>query len=173
MDTTAVRSRQERWSLEITEKLPVLLERLLTSDVFGLGDGVPRPPEAYGVYLFSEKGRPRYVGRVGLTERSKRAGKRFSSFRTRLYGHTRPRHSEGTFAYRLACEAFRRKKLPLAATRADNCASEEFRDEFRRQCQRVKKMEFRVVEIKDDALAYVFEVYAATVLGLPQSFAVS
>jgi len=34
-------------------------------------------------------------------------------------------------------------------------------------------MEFRVVEITDDVLAHLFEVYAATVLGLPQSFAVS
>jgi len=31
----------------------------------------------------------------------------------------------------------------------------------------------RVVEINDNKLAVVFEIYAATVLGLPQSFAVS
>jgi hypothetical protein len=31
-------------------------------------------------------------------------------------------------------------------------------EEFRRQCQRVKEMEFRVVEILDDKVAAVFEV---------------
>jgi hypothetical protein len=37
----------------------------------------------------------------------------------------------------------------------------------------VEQMGFQVVEINDNALAAVFEIYAATVLGLPQSFAVS
>ncbi len=170
---TDIASRQAKWQSKASDQLPVLLEHLLASDVYGLREGAPRPPRQYGVYLFSERRRPRYVGRVGLTERSKRAGKRFSNFQTRLHGHTRPRHSEGTFAYSLAVRAFRRKKLPLETTRAANCEKPDFFEEFKRQCERVKRMEFRVVEINDNAVAAVFEIYAATVLGLPQSFAVS
>jgi hypothetical protein len=165
-------AREQRWEDEVTTRLPELLTELLESRIFGLP---PResPPRAYGVYLFSEGSRPRYVGRVGLTERSRRAGKRFSNFRTRLQGHTRPRHNEGTYAYARACESFRRQDLPLANTRAENCANSAFMDEFRRQCQRVRRMGFQVVEIDDNRLASVFEIYAAAALGLRQSFAVS
>lgn len=157
-------------------QLPDLLTVLLDSEAYGLTNGRELPPDKvrYGVYLFSELGKPRYVGRVGLTERSKRVGKGFSSFRTRLRGHTRPRHSEGTYAYARAAKQFRRKKLPLAETRKANCENPEFMAEFRRQCERVRRMDFQVVEITDNKLAAVFEIYAATVLGLrDQTFAVS
>jgi hypothetical protein len=166
-------ARQERWEETVTTRLPKLLEELLDSEVYGLTHDRKPPPEQYGVYLFTERGQPRYVGRVGLTDRSKRAKKKFSSFRTRLRGHTRARHSEGTYAYARAVRAFRRRKLPLAATRAGNCVNDEFMDEFRHQCERVRNMGFQVVEIKDNRLAAVFEVYAASALGLQQSFAVS
>jgi hypothetical protein len=45
--------------------------------------------------------------------------------------------------------------------------------EFRSQCDLVRAMGVKVVEINDNKLAAVFEIYAATVLDLPQSFAVS
>ena len=155
-------------------KLPELLSQLLESPLYGLTLDRPLPPEQYGVYLFvDESDAAQYVGRVGLTERSRREGKRFSSFRTRVRGHTRARHSEGTFAYFRTCEFFRSQGRPLAATRDDNCAAPEFTVEFRRQCSLVRDMGVHVVEINDNKLTAVFEIYAATVLGLPQSFAVS
>jgi hypothetical protein len=166
-------AREQRWSERVTAQLPALLTRLLDSPVYGLTAGRPRPPDAYGVYLFSERSRPRYVGRVGLTEPSRLAGKRFSNFRTRLNGHTRPRHGEGTYAYTRTCESLRQRGVTLAATRDGNCANPEFMHEFRRQCQRVRDMDFQVVEINDNRLAAVFEIYAAGALGLNQSFAVS
>ncbi len=46
-------------------------------------------------------------------------------------------------------------------------------EHFRAQCQRVEEMGFRVVEIDDDRLAAVFEVYAATVLKTENSWATS
>ncbi len=168
--------REERWSIEITRQLPTLLTRLLSSEVYGLGEGRGLPPKAvrYGVYLFSVRGRARYVGRVGLTERSRRAGKGFSSFRTRLQGHVRPRHSEGTYAYSRTVRHFRHKGLPLAGTRKANCEDPEFKEEFRRQCDLVRAMDLQIVEITEDRLAAVFEIYAATALGLrEQTFAVS
>lgn len=167
-------AREERWQKRVTEELPALLTALLESKLFGLVGDRDLPPATYGVYLFSEKGAPRYVGRVGLTERSKRAGKGFSNFRTRLLGHIRPRHNEGTYAYKRAVRAFERKQLPLGKTRKANCESSEFMDEFRRQCLRVACMDFQIVEINENRLAAVFEIYAATVLGLRnQTFAVS
>ena len=170
-----VLAREAAWAEDVTGWLPVLLDTLLSCEVYGFGDGRQLPPAnvRYGVYLFSEKGKPRYVGRVGLTERSRLAGKGHSSFRTRLRSHTRPRHNEGTYAYSRAVRAFRRKHRPLAETRKANCEDPAFMEEFRRQCERVRAMDFQVVGITDDRLATVFEVYAATVLGLRQSFAVS
>jgi len=170
----AIISRERQWDAEITKRLPDLLTRLLDSPIYGLGEDRDLPPATYGVYLFSERGKPHYVGRVGLTERSKRAGKKFSNFRTRLRGHVRPRHNEGTYAYARTVRSFHRKKLPLAGTRKENCADPEFMAEFRRQCERIARWDFQVVEITDNRLAAVFEIYAATVLGLRhQTFAVS
>ncbi len=172
--TLKIIARERQWDAEITKQLPDLLTRLLDSPIYGLGEDRDPPPATYGVYLFSERGRPRYVGRVGLTERSKRAGKKFSNFRTRLRGHVRPRHNEGTYAYARTVRSFHGKKLPLAGTRKENCADPEFMAEFRRQCERIARWDFQVVEITDNRLAAVFEIYAATVLGLRhQTFAVS
>jgi len=170
-----INANRERWEREVDDRLPALLDCLLASEVYGLGAGRQPPPETYGVYLFSENGEPRYVGRVGLTERSRLAGARYSSFRTRLRGHVRARHNEGTFAYALAVAAFRDRGLPLAGTRQGNSDNPEFHEEHTRQCKRVREMEFRVVEIPADesVLAATFEMYAATVLELPQSFTVS
>jgi hypothetical protein len=169
-----IAARERQWDDEVAKQLPDLLTRLLNSPIYGLGKDRDLPPAAYGVYLFSEKGRPRYVGRVGLTERSKRAGKKFSNFRTRLRGHVRPRHNEGTHAYARTVRSLQRKKLPLAGSRKANCADPDFMEEFRRQCERIAGWDFQVVEITNNRLAAVFEIYAATVLGLShQTFAVS
>lgn len=169
-------ARQRKWDAEITKQLPDLLTRLLDSPIYGLGDGRELPPvePRYGVYLFSERRRPRYVGRVGLTDRSKLAGKTYSSFRTRLRGHVRPRHNQGTYAYGLTVKHFQAKKLPLAGTRKANCEDPAFMAEFQRQCERIRRMDIQVVEITDNRLAAVFEIYAAMVLDLRhQTFAVS
>ena len=170
-----IADRQRRWDGQITAQLPELLTKLLESPIYGAAPDRPKPPKAYGVYLFSERGRPCYVGRVGLTERSRRAGKGFSNFRTRLNGHTsrRAQRNEATYAYNRTCDVFRGRGIALAPTRAKNCDNPAFMEEFRRQIEHVVKMDFQVVEINTDRLAAVFEVYAATVLGLDQSFAVS
>jgi hypothetical protein len=175
-DDPKIREREDCWDERVARELRELLTQLLDSPIYGLDDGRELPPveKRYGVYLFSEKGRPRYVGRVGLTDRSKRAGKAYSSFRTRLRGHIRPRHNQGTYAYAQTLKHFHDKKLPLAGTRKTNCEVPEFMAEFQRQCERIRRMDVQVVEITDNRLAAVFEIYAATVLGLAgQTFAVS
>jgi len=70
-----IADRQRCWDEQVTAQLPDLLTKLLDSPVYGAAPDRPKPPRTYGVYLFSERGRPCYVGRVGLTERSRRAGK--------------------------------------------------------------------------------------------------
>ena len=114
-----------------------------------------------------------YVGRTGRTERSIEKGRGHSNFRTRRAAHTHARHNEGTYAYRLALDRFADAGGIRAATRAANCANPDFMEHFQKQCHRVKRMEFRVVEIDDDRLAAVFEVYAATVLKTENSWATS
>lgn len=170
----AIAERQKAWDREVSGKMAGLLRQILDSPVYGLTGDRPLPPEQHGVYmLIDDAGEPRYVGRVGLTDRSRRAGKRFSSFRTRVRGHAVPRHNNGTYAYARACEHFRSLGRELAPTRKGNCEDAEFMAEFRRQCGIVRDMGVQVVEIDDNKVAAVFEIYAATVLGLPQSFAVS
>ena len=162
-------SRQADWEAEVSVKLPVLL-----SDLLHCQDCADSPPKSHGVYLFSDHGTPMYVGRTGRTERSIAANKvSHSNFASRRRGHITPRHTSGTYAYRLAVAAFAERKKPLAGTREANSQDTEFMAEFRSQCERVKAMEFRVVEITDDKLAAVFEVYAATVLKTKNSWATS
>lgn len=160
-----IASAHAAWEKDVVARLPGLLADLLASPVYGLGPNRSAPPATHGVYLFSDDMGPMYVGRAGWTERARRAGRPgFSNFNTRLRSHTYARDNEGTFAYRLTCEEFRKREQPLGLTRATNCANEMFMVEFRRQCARVTLMEFRIIEITNDRLAAVFEIYAATVL---------
>jgi hypothetical protein len=158
------------WAKRVTRQLPVLLDRLLESEVYGLGVDQSRPPRTHGVYLLTENNRPVYVGRTGLAERARRDREGHSNFEERK-SHAVARHSSGTSAYHLTCERFREQGKELAGSRDANCARPEFMSEFRRQRTRVEAMEFRVVEIDDDLVATVFVAYAATVLRVPQSFA--
>jgi hypothetical protein len=159
---------KRRWQTEIADQLPVLLDLLLTAE-----DCAASPPKTHGVYLFSESGKPMYVGRTGKTERSIAKGQGHSNFRARRTAHIRPRHNEGTYAYRLALKAFVEAGGVPGATRKATCEDAAFDQHFREQCQRVKEMEYRVVPIELDRLAAVFEIYASTILGTENSWATS
>lgn len=164
-----IRAQQEKWRRDVESRLPELLDELLASS-----NCASSPPRTHGVYLFSENGRLAYGGRTGWTERSKLAGKEGSSgFAARRRNHVRARHNQGTFAYRLAVAKVREEGELPGTTRDENCADDGFLREFERQCKRVGEMEFRVVEISDDKLAAVFEIYSATVLKTENSFATS
>jgi hypothetical protein len=163
-----MRAREKDW-VRVTEKLPRDLQALLHSDAFGRGADREPPPREHGVYLFTEAGRHLYVGRCGLTERAARKGTGHSNFRTRLAGHTRPSsgHNQATFAWRLAVEVVQGRWEDLPTTRSQLGRDSRFLKEFIRQKERVTEMEFRVVAIADDFESYVFEPYAAKVLGTP------
>lgn len=140
-----------------------------------------RPPvDQHGVYLFTEQERELYIGRTGLTERSRLAGKAgSSSFMTRLTAHVRRDPASASFAWRLAMEkalaqveAGGRDALPV--TRKLRVKDPELLRLFHEAQQRVGAMAFRIVQIDDERLAYVFELYAAWVLETPyNSFATS
>jgi hypothetical protein len=160
--------RRRAWS-QVLQNLPTYLEELLASPTFGRGPERISPPTTHGVYLFSERGKDLYVGRCGITERARIAGKGHSNFRTRLAGHTRPSaaHNQATFAWRLTAEALGDELALMPKEREARQFDERFRKEFFTQKERVTAMEFRVVEIPDDFESYVFEPYAALILDTP------
>lgn len=180
MDKKRIEQRMAEWAT-MNEALPELLGRLLKSDVYGLGSARVEPPaDQHGVYLFTENGRPQYVGRTGLTERARMAGKPgSSSFLTRLTGHVKRDPGSASFAWRLAMEkalaqVAAGEREPLPATRKLRVKDAGLLELFREEQRRVEEMEFRVVRIDDERLAYVFELYAAWVLQTPyNSFATS
>lgn len=161
----------ELWDAKIASKLEPLLEGLLACEPVRVDGDLDAVPNSHGVYLFSSETGEEYVGRTGLTERSRRAGKSGSSgFRARLKSHLKPRHNAGTFAYRRAHKAM---SFP-EGTRQELVADPEFMDAFKTEIEAVRQMEFRWIEIPEDSLAAVFEVFAATVLETPwNSFSTS
>lgn len=180
MDRERVEQRVAEWD-EITRALPDLLEQLLSSPAYGLRDDRPNPSsEQHGVYLFTEGGQHLYVGRTGLTERARLAGKPgSSSFLTRLTGHTERDPGSGSFAWRLTMEKALKEvdaglRDPLPNTRKLRVEDPGLLELFREQQRRVAAMDFRTVEINDERVSYVFELYAAWVLETPyNSFATS
>jgi hypothetical protein len=172
MAPMAGRPRKGAWA-KVEAKLPGYLEALLASEAFGRGPGRKPPPREHGVYLFTEAGKHLYVGRCGLTERAANSaeGKGHSNFRTRLAGHTRPSsaHNQASFAWRLAVKAVDGRFEGLPTTRAALERDSRFRQKFARQKERVTAMDFRVVTITDNFESYVFEPYAALMLGTPHN----
>jgi hypothetical protein len=160
--------RQEWWQLNVVDELPLLLDRLLASDRYGIGNGRTEPDDTYGVYLFSSRERHEYVGRTGLTERTRLSGtKSYSGFKTRLRSHLTATHNSGSFAYMRTCAAWRAAQRPLAKSRKENCANAQFMDAFRAEIGSINEMDLRVVAIDSELLSAVFEIYAATVLSTP------
>ena len=180
VDSAGVEQRVVEWD-EMGHELPNLLDRLLSSPAYGLGNGRSKPPgDQHGVYLFTEEARNLYVGRTGLTERARLAGRPgSSSFLTRLTGHTERDPGSASFAWRLTMEKALKEveagvRDPLPSTRKLRVKHPGLLELFREEQRRMAAMDFRTVEINDERVSYVFEVYAAWVLETPyNSFAPS
>jgi hypothetical protein len=161
-------ARHEWWQENITGRLPELLDKLLSSEIYGLGTGQTKPSNEYGVYLFTSSAWHEYVGRTGPTERTRRSvGKSYSGFANRLRGHLTATETSGSWGYKRTCEAFRAAGRPLASSRARNCANPGFKEAFRAEIEVIRAMDFRFVVIDSELLSAVFEMYAATVLAAP------
>ncbi len=143
---------------EIERQLPDLLDGLLAAPPYWRGES-PAVPAVAGVYLFTEDGVHRYVGRT-------RNGNR------RLGEHTRPSSKENSapFAFNIAKADARTAGTDVAGSRKQVAALPGFAPYFTAAKQRVRAMDFRVVEVVDPALSTIFEVYAAIALGTEGEF---
>jgi hypothetical protein len=115
---------------------------------------VPAAPAVARVYLFSEDENHRYVGRTRNANR-------------RLGEHTRPSSPENSapFAFNIARRDAAAAGLEIGGPRTLVAAHADFEPYFIAAKERVRAMDFRVVEIEDPAVSTIFEVYASLVLG--------
>jgi hypothetical protein len=145
------------------EKFAALVESLAPK----LAVLISMPPLSYGslpldmpksgVYLFSEGGKPLYVGRS-------------NTMRQRHGRHCRPgaTHKQAAFAFLLAREQTGLKVATYKAgegSRAGLMEQPAFRDAFIAAKARIRKMEYRFVEEKDQTCQALLEIYCAVVLG--------
>ena len=167
-DDPDILARHEWWQENINGRLPQLLDELLACDIYGSGNGTTSPPNAYGVYLFTSRERHEYVGRTGITERTRLSGgKSYSGFRHRLKGHLTATHTSGSWRYKRTCASHREAGYPLAVSRKANCGDPAFKKAFVAEIEVIRAMEFRFVAIESELLSAVFEMYSATVLNTP------
>jgi hypothetical protein len=134
---------------EIQGQMPQLVTALLGCQPYSR-DRRPAVPKRGGVYLFSETGTHRYVGRT-------------RDFNRRFGEHVAPGslQNKAAFAFRIARAEAARDGLLLPGTREQVQALPEFAPFFAAAKGRVRRMEFRIVEINDPAVSTVFEVYAS------------
>ncbi len=113
-----------------------------------------RIPASPGIYLFTENGKPMYVGQT--RKLSKRLGY-----------HTRPGapQEQASFAFQLAKADATRMGITAVGTRRQVAAHPEILPLFEKAKQRVAAMDVRFIEVPDPHTRTVFEVYAALALG--------
>jgi len=107
-----------------------------------------------GVYLFSERGRPSYVGR------SNNIANRYRSHRLGAG------HNSASFAFILACKIYGRKKATYTTKggRDDLMRKRKFRRAFAVAIRRIRAMKFRAVAEEDQTCQALLEVYCAVAL---------
>jgi hypothetical protein len=123
-------------------------------------DELPAEMPVSGVYLFTEHGRHLYVGR------SNRLRKRIP-----LHYRRASKHNSAVFAFKLAKKATHQGAASYTAegSRKQLEADPTFARAFRRAKERIRRMEVRFVEEKDQLRQTLLEVYAAAVLGTPHN----
>jgi hypothetical protein len=152
-----------------------MLSELLNASPYGHPDrGLEWPPATYGVYLFTEDARNLYVGRTGRTERAEATGGGVSNFKQRFQWHYAADSGKANFAWRMAVKEAAAGDTSVPARQAWRDTA--FEPIFRAQLERVKQMEFRILELEaDDVLtSHLLEFYAHIHLETPfNSFATS
>ncbi len=106
-----------------------------------------------GVYLFTEKGVHRYIGRTRNANR--RLGEHIQK--------SSPQNS-APFAFNIAKAEAAREGIEFIGTRDEIAATPEFAPYFQQAKERIRAMDFQVIEIADPVLSTIFEVYAAVAL---------
>jgi hypothetical protein len=166
------RDRAERLARfnELHEHLDPHLDRLLACEPHSRD---PRPgakhvavPHLAGVYLFTEAGNDRYIGRA--KDLNHRFGQHVAAG---------SRHNQAGFAFNIAKRDAEHAGFRIAGVkREDLDVDGQFNEQFFTPAKaQVRAMEFRFVlfnpEMPDiDALSTIFEVYASMVLGTEGDF---
>ncbi len=162
----------ETWD-DLTTWLPEMLTHLLASKIFHVEC---RPPQDQrGIYLFSESDEYLYVGRTGITARSRAKGRApITSFRHRFDQHTQPGRTPGasSFANRLMLERASELDLEVPADWWNDrkASASDIYDLYKGAKNRIGAMEFRFVAFDDDikgVRSTVAEVYAHVHLRTP------
>ena len=137
---------------KLVNQLPHLLEQLDSSPALHRSKSRRLPKR--GVYVFYEGGKALYVGRS-------------NRMKERILQHGRPgaRHNSATFAFNLAGEDAREKRIDVSMSRDQLQDDPAFAPLFSDAKQRVSGMSVRGVEIKDPIVQTLFEVYAHIALG--------
>ena len=118
------------------------------------------PLPAKCVYLFSENGKPLYVGRT-------------NHFRNRMRQHSidGARHNQAVFAFRLARHETGKAVAGYtkATGRAALLADPIFAAAFANAKRRIRAMELRFVPVEDPLRQALLEIYVAVVLETPHN----
>ena len=112
-----------------------------------------------GVYLFTEEGVHRYIGRTRNANR-------------RLGEHIQMSSSQNSapFAFNIAKAEARREGIEFTGTRDEVAATPEFAPYFQDAKERIRAMDFQVIAIDDPVVSTIFEVYAAVALDTEGDF---
>lgn len=144
---------------DIIADLHERLEVLIAPPSFRYATMPRQLPESV-VYLFSEDGRPLYVGRS-------------NRFRQRLGNHCRASSgpNQSAFAFRLAREeaGFVEAKYTGENTRSGLMKKPEFQAGFGRAKARLNRMDIRFVAEPDQVKQALLEVYCAVALETPHN----
>ena len=141
---------------DAVDQLEAILNELRSAPATQL-KGHPSVPKAPGVYLFSEKGKPMYVGQS-------------RNLRRRLREHTNEKSHENSapFAFNLALEVAIEKKLDLPKKRKEKELDPEFAKSFLTAKKRVAAMEVQFIELPGAIERYLFEPFATDALDTHQ-----
>ena len=117
---------------------------------------LPKTIPKSGVYLFSENGKPLYVGR------SNRLRGRYAKH----CGKSSP-HNAAAFAFKLAREATGKRTASYIAGKDDRktlMQDPAFKQAFEEAKARIRKMDYRFVEETDQVKQALLEIYCTVVL---------
>jgi len=138
------------------EQMPALLAALQAAPSYRVADH-PQIPIAPGIYLFTDRGTPIYVGQT-------------RKLRNRLRQHTgeRRRENEASFAFNVAKRDAANDGVNIKLPRAVLEADPAFIPYFARARVSVATMTVQFIELADPIVRTLFEVYVALALSLDE-----
>ena len=141
---------------DAVDKMAPLLESLLGQEPISVGNKRAFPDKP-GVYLLTDQSGHLYTGRC-------------KSLKKRMGNHGGKSAASSTFAFRMACHAIgRTASYRKGEGRKDLMKDDAFKAAFNANVQRISEMDARYVEIEDDIVQHLFEVYVHLALKTPHN----